>query len=97
MCRVWVKGRHPVKRSLGRFTMGNVDNWNLFGSDGSDGYIVKDPVIVNERDDSVEVLIKVNGSAARIIKSEAHRRGISYNEMAVIFIEQGTYFWSPKS
>jgi hypothetical protein len=63
-----------------------IDNWDLFSDD----------TVVKDSDEVLTLKIKVGGSAARIIKNEAHRRGLSYSEMAQVFIEQGVYFWNPK-
>lgn len=67
-----------------------VDQWNLFQKD-------RNKVIFKPDSDGINVSFEVKGKNARILMNEASRRGISYDEMAAILLEQGLYFWVPKT
>lgn len=44
--------------------------------------------------DAVTVHVTLTGLPARRLMVEASRRGVSYNDMAAVLLEQGMYFWN---
>lgn len=72
--------------------MGPIGRLDSVFSSNSFGNSFSEP----KEDDSLMLHIILKASDAESLMHEASRRGISYEEMALIFIKQGMFFWSGK-
>ena len=54
------------------------------------------PLPENSSDSITIRNLRLEGMVARNLQMEAVRRGVSLEDMAKVFIEQGMYFWSGK-